>query len=236
MFACFFQTNFPNIPFLKPKLLSLLVVYLFLQLFLFSCFMFLPFCFDVGFVFGMFYLFLSCFLFCFLFCLHRLCLHRLWKNIVFPAIPVFLAMLVSYKVVLYFFSFMFWFLFFFFLVLFVSNLDILFVLFCVCVVWFFSFQNMTKWFCCLHLVVFFPFFVVLFWILSFFIPLKQDPPKTGHGKNPKKQKCRKKTDKKNQLAQLCSQIVFLFFWGRALQMQMFAENAINIVVSAYFEK
>ena len=56
MFACFFQTNFPNIPFLKPKLLSFLVVYLFHLLFfvLFSCFMFLPFCFDVGFVFGIF--------------------------------------------------------------------------------------------------------------------------------------------------------------------------------------
>ena len=42
MFACFFQTNFPNIPFLKPKLLSFLVAPLFLLLFLFSCFMFLP--------------------------------------------------------------------------------------------------------------------------------------------------------------------------------------------------
>ena len=29
MFAWFFQTNFPNIPFLKPKLLSFLVVYFF---------------------------------------------------------------------------------------------------------------------------------------------------------------------------------------------------------------
>ena len=74
MFACFFQTNFPHIPFLKPKLLSFLVVYLFLQLFLFlfSCFMFLPFCFDVGFVFGMSYFVLILFLFCFLFCFHIL--------------------------------------------------------------------------------------------------------------------------------------------------------------------
>ena len=34
MFACSFQTNFPNIPFLKPKLLSFLVVSLFCLLFL----------------------------------------------------------------------------------------------------------------------------------------------------------------------------------------------------------
>ena len=57
MFACFIQTNFPNIPFLKPKLLSFwLFIYFFCCFcFLFSYFMFLPFCFDVGFVFGMFY-------------------------------------------------------------------------------------------------------------------------------------------------------------------------------------
>ena len=41
---------------------------------------------------------------------------------------------------------------------------------------------------------------------------KKTPQKTGHSKNPKKAKCRK-TDKKNQLAQLCSQIVFLNFLG-----------------------
>ena len=35
MFACLFETNFPNIPFLKPKLLSFLVVSCFLLLFLF---------------------------------------------------------------------------------------------------------------------------------------------------------------------------------------------------------
>ena len=38
----------------------------------FPCFMFLPFCFDVGFAFGMFYYVLVLFLFCFLFCFHRL--------------------------------------------------------------------------------------------------------------------------------------------------------------------
>ena len=71
MFACFFQTNFPNIPFLKPKLLSFLVVYLFL-LFCF-CFHVLCFCLSVL----MLALFLVCFIlilscFCFVSC----CFHR----------------------------------------------------------------------------------------------------------------------------------------------------------------
>ena len=91
MFACFFQTNFPNIPILKPKLLSFLVVYLFLLLFLFlfSCFTFLPFCFDVGFVFSMFcsVLVLFCFVSCFAF--------TDYENMVFPASLVFLVMLVT---------------------------------------------------------------------------------------------------------------------------------------------
>ena len=71
MFACFFQTNFPNIPFLKPKLLSFwLFVYFFCCFcFSFSCFMSLPFCFDAGFVFlyvllcSCLVLFVSCFAF-----------------------------------------------------------------------------------------------------------------------------------------------------------------------------
>ena len=67
----FFQTNFPNIPFLKPKVLACLVVDLFhlLYLLLFSCFMFLPFCFILAlflvclyFVLVLFY-FASCFAF-----------------------------------------------------------------------------------------------------------------------------------------------------------------------------
>ena len=45
----------------------------------------------------------------------------------------------------------------------------------------------------------------------------------------------KKRTKKNQLAQLCSQIVFLIFGG-GLKNADFAENTIKIVVSAYFEK
>ena len=69
MFACFFQTNFPNIPFLKPKLLSFLVVYLFIQLcvvvFHVSCF-----CLSVLML-ALFFV-IVLFMFCFLLCLHRL--------------------------------------------------------------------------------------------------------------------------------------------------------------------
>ena len=65
MFACLFQTNFPNISFLKPKLLSCwLFIYFFCCLLLWC--MFLPFCFYAGFVFGMFF-FCYCFVSCFAF-------------------------------------------------------------------------------------------------------------------------------------------------------------------------
>ena len=152
--------------------------------------MFLSFCFDVGFVFGMSSLVIVLFLFCFLFCIHRLS-----KNIVFSAVLVYFSH-VTYKVVLYFFLFQVLVLVFFFLVLFVSILDIRFVLFCDCVVNFP--KNRTKWFCCLHFVVCFPFccFVLIFVFFCFFIPLRKDPPKTRHSKKPKKQKCRKRTNKK----------------------------------------
>ena len=40
--------------------------------------------------------------------------------------------------------------------------------------------------------------------------LSRKTKNTGHSKNPKKQKCRKKRKK---LGELCSQIVFLIFWG-----------------------
>ena len=59
--------------------------------------MFLPFCFDVGFVFGMFYLFLSCFCFvsCFAF--------TDYEKHCFPCNSSVFSH-VGYKVVLYFFS------------------------------------------------------------------------------------------------------------------------------------
>ena len=69
--------------------------------------------------------------------------------------------------------------------------------FVVCILWSFLF-------CC--------------FVLNFFTPLKKRPPKTGHSKNPKKQRCRKKKRTKTKsVAQLCSQIVFLIFWGWALK-------------------
>ena len=52
----FFEANSPNIPFLKPKLLSFLLVSFSSVVFiLVYIFMFLPFCFYFGFVFGMFF-------------------------------------------------------------------------------------------------------------------------------------------------------------------------------------
>ena len=89
---------------------------------------------------------------------------------------------------------------------------------------------MTKWFSYLHLVVLHPFLVS-----CVFCFLSKKPKQPDTTKN-QKQICRKKrTNKKNQLAQLCSQIVFLNFWG-GLKNQLFAESTIKIVVSTSFVK
>ena len=83
------------------------------------------------------------------------------------------------------------------------------------------------WSCCLLCCFVFNFCV-------FFIPLKK-PPKTDTAKTQKTKK-QEKTDKCFQLAQLCSQIVFLFLGGGGLKNADFVESTIKIVVSAYFEK
>ena len=82
MFACFFQTNFPNIPFLKPKLLSF---WLFIYFFCCSCFCFHCVCFSLS-VF-MLALFLVFFCFCFVFfclCLLSCFAFSLLKKSYFP--------------------------------------------------------------------------------------------------------------------------------------------------------
>ena len=104
---------------------------------------------------------------------------------------------------------------------------------------FFFFVNKTKWLFGLHLVVLFLFWVVLCSLFCFFcsfIPFKKDPKKPDTAKNPKNQTCRKRGQTKDQLAQLCSQIVFLIFWGWATKMLFFAEPPIKIGVWANSEK
>ena len=60
MFARLFETNFPNIPFLKPKLLSFFCCFVFVFMMYVSAFLF-----QCWFCFWYCLLFLSCFLFCF---------------------------------------------------------------------------------------------------------------------------------------------------------------------------
>ena len=122
MFACFFQTSFPNIPLLKPELFSF---WLFIYFFCSFCFHVSCFCLSVL----MLVLFLVCFiLFCFVFVLFLVLLLHTMKNIVFHAIRVFSSCWL--QVVLYFqFSSMCLFLCDF-LVLFVSILDIILCLRC----------------------------------------------------------------------------------------------------------
>ena len=140
-FACLFDTNFPNIPFLKSNLLSFLAVSFF---FCCSCFFvfivyvsaFLLFSCYVGFVFGVFVLF--CFVFLFLF-FFLVLLSVSEKKVVFPANLVFFWVMLVKRVV-WSLCFMFLFLFVF-LVLFLSTLKNSFVLFCFCVVVFFLSQD-----------------------------------------------------------------------------------------------
>ena len=197
MFACFFQTNFPNIPFLKPKLLSF-----WLFIYFFCCFCFCShiscFCLSVlmlALFLVCFILLLSCFSFvsCFAF--------TDYEKHCFPCNSSVFSH-AGYKVVLYFFSFMFLVLFVFFSCVVCFHFrHLICIMLCLCCL-VFSFlkkKNRTKWFCCLHLVVIFPFccFVLNFvFFLFFHSSQKKTPQKTGHSKNPKKQKCRKNGQKK----------------------------------------
>ena len=101
--------------------------------------------------------------------------------------------------------------------LFVCSLNNEVALFCVCVVCFLS-CNKTIWYSGLHLVVLF----FLFYVVLLFHSFQEERPKTGHSKNKKS----RKKDQNNQLAQLCSQIVFLIVGG-GLQNCIFAENPIK---------
>ena len=109
-----------------------------------------------------------------------------------------------------------------FLVLFVSILENSFVLFCFCVVFVTRLSGLLVcilWsfflFCFLLFVLNFVFFVFSF--LS-----KKDPQKTRHSKNPKKQKCRKKTDQKKSVSAVAFTNSVPNFLGEGLKMQIFA--------------
>ena len=188
-FACLFDTNFPNIPFLKSNLLSFWlfhfssVVLVFVYIVYVSAFLF--FCCYVGFVFGVFFL---CFVFVFFLVL--LSVYEK-KQFSLQFWSFFWVMLI--KRVVWFLCFMFLFLFVF-LVLFLSILKNSFVLFASVLL---IFCHKTKWSSCLHLVVLLPFFCCLVLNFVFFhSSQKKTPQKTGHSKNPKSKNA-EKPDKKN---------------------------------------
>ena len=99
----------------------------------------------------------------------------------------------------------------------------------------FSLKNRTKWFCCLHFVVFIPFccFVLNF---VFFHSSKKRPPKNGHSKNPRNQKYRKKDKHKKSVSAAVFTDSVPNFWGVGYKNVIFAESPIIIGVWAYFEK
>ena len=120
-----------------------------------------------------------------------------------------------------------------FIVLSVCNLNNEVALFCVCVVCFLFFCNKTEWFCGLHLVVL--FLSWLFFLLFHSFQNKR-PKKPDTAKPPKTKNAEKKNKHKIQLAQLCSQMVFLIVWGWATKMWLFCWKHYKIVVSALFQK
>ena len=107
---------------------------------------------------------------------------------------------------------------------------------CLCCLVFLK-KNRTKWFCCLHLVVIFPFccFVLNFvYFLFFFIPLKKKTPQKPDTAKTQKSKNAEKTDKKRSVsAVVFTARVFFYFLGWALKIHFLAEN--TIVVSASFQ-
>ena len=178
--------------------------------------MFQPFCFYVGFAFGMF-LFCYCFAFVvFLFCFQTMKNCSPCKSSVFELCWL-KGSLFSMVHDLVFASL--------FLVLFVCNLNNEVVLFCVCVVCFLFVTRVSGFLVCVLWSCFISCcFVLKLCLCLFFIPLKN---KNGYGKQTRN-KMLKKNKAYFQLVQLCSQTMFLF-WGWALQMHAacFAENTIE---------
>ena len=93
----------------------------------------------------------------------------------------------------------------------------------VCILW--SFFLFCLLLFCFELCLFFSFF---------FIHLKKKTPKkTGHSKNPKKQKCRKTGQKTVSVVVFTNSV--LQFFGLGLKFWLLAENTIKLVVSAFFQ-
>ena len=208
MFACLFETNIPNIPFLKPKLLSLLAIYFFLLLFLFlfSWCMFQPFCFYVGFVFGILLFFICVFVFVLLLVL----LSIYEKKKLFSCNSGVLDMLLR-RVVCFLLCFMFLFLFVFLCCLFPFIEFICIILFLCC-----CFCHKAKWSSCLHLVVLLPFlfFVVLFWICFLFFSFlsKKRPPKNRTQQKPKNAKMQKNGQKTVSAIVFTNSVLYFLGW------------------------
>ena len=191
MFACLFETNFPNIPFFKPKLLSLLAVYFF---FCCSCFYFHGVCFSLSvsmlalfWVFCFFFSFVPLFLSCCLFCSQSM------KKLFPMQFWCFFWVMLFKRVVCFFLCFMFLFLFVF-LVLFVPFIELICIILFLCCCFVTKLSGLLV--CILWSFFFFCFLFCFEFVFVFHSSQKKTPQKTGHSKNPKKQKCWK-TDKKS---------------------------------------
>ena len=167
MFACFSETNFPNIPFLKPRLLSFLAGYFSVVAFVF--------------VFMVYVSAFCCLVSCFAF--------SLWKHN-FPCNSgVFLKL--SWLKSWWFFMFDVLVLdFFVSCVVCLQSKQWSCIVLCLCCLLSFL-VNKTKWFPGLHLVV-----LILYWLFCvfFFISFKKDPTKPDTAKTPKTKNAEKMTN------------------------------------------
>ena len=149
MFACLCETNFPNIPFSNPTCFNCWLFPILLCLYLFSCSMFLLFCFMLALLLVCYYFVVVLFLFCFLICFQTMKKHCFPCNSsVFSYVGKRSFILMVYDFVLVF------------LVLFVCNLNNEVALFCVCVVCFLFVTRLSGFLVCILWSCF--FFVALF--------------------------------------------------------------------------
>ena len=207
MFACLFETNVPNIPSLKPKLLLFWVVFFFCCV----CFYFHNVCFRL--YVSMLVLFLVIFLFCFFF-VFLVLLSDYEKNTIFPASLVLfeLGWLKGSLYILMFYVFVLGFLF---IVLFVCSLNNEVALFCVCDVCFLFFVNKSKWFlvCIFWSSFFFGCFVSNFIFHSF----QKKTKKPDTAKAPKNKNAEKRTSNSVSAAVFANSVSN--FWGWATKMR-----------------
>ena len=203
MFACFFETNFPNIPFSKPTCFHFGCSVCFCWFCL--CFHMFCFCFSVLCWLWFWYVFLLLFCVCFVYCFFAD-----YESIDFPAILVFFES--CWLECSLFYALVFCCCFFLYFCFCFHSKQRSCIASCLCCLLSFL-CNKTKWFLVCISLSCLNFLLALF---SIFVYRSHTPRRKGKNRHSKKENMQKKGTSFFQLAQLCSQIVFLIL-GVALK-------------------